>query len=88
MGCRAGFNPDQAGRQLRKEGQHLLSMQLLHKNGLPVLIYTMGLEDALRQVETYRLDVHRVRSSLLHSFSAPFLALRWQRRPHHQTGIC
>jgi hypothetical protein len=47
----AGFDADQAGRQLREERQHLFSMQLLHEHGPAALVDAMRLEHALRQIE-------------------------------------
>src|SRR3546814_20433074 len=62
--CRsARLNANQAWRQLRKERQHLLAVQLLHQHRGAVLIDAVRLENALRQIQSYRRNPHRERSS-------------------------
>src|SRR3546814_4611530 len=62
--CRSvRLNANQAWRQLRKERQHLLAVQLLHQHRGAVLIDAVRLENALRQIQSYRRNPHRERSS-------------------------
>src|SRR5688500_19659788 len=60
MRSSAGFHADEAGRQLRKEPQHLCAPQLPANQNLARRIHPVHLEDALRQVHTDRANfLHR-----------------------------
>ena len=87
MRCRASFHADQAGRQFREEGKHLLAVQFLNQNRIARFVDSVSLKDAFRQIKADCFDMHFERSLLLHSLSAPYLALRSQRRPHHHPDL-
>lgn len=64
MGATAGFHRDDAGRQLSKECQNLVSSQLLAQHRPARSVGTVDLKHILRQIEPDRDNLRHDRSPL------------------------
>jgi hypothetical protein len=84
----AGFNTDQARRQLLEECQYIGSLELATNNDIAIPIYTMDLKNRLRDIQTDCRNVCMGSSSeswepqpLPHPWHS---CAEWRSRPQHQ----
>jgi hypothetical protein len=58
MRAATGLHPDQAGRQVGEELQHLAAFELLAQHRFPALAHPVDLEHALCQIDTHCRNLH------------------------------
>jgi hypothetical protein len=85
VGAAASFHRHDAGPQLPKEGQNLISPQLLAQNSPPRGVSAMGLKHILRQVEPDRDNLRHDRSPLWILADPPWHIDAVGGRSHHQS---